>query len=207
MRPLTCLFVLLAALSPSCVFASGGPFGIDHLVTYDDSGIWKRSYQKDLAMGAALTVIGGAIFADDDSRIGHTFDQSLDAMVLTGATTTVMKYAFSRPRPSEDTNPDDFFKGHGHQSFPSGEVAEISAVVTPFIAEYHDDHPAVWALALLPAYDAVARVKVRGHWQSDVLVGAGVGIAWGIWAHHRKTPLIMGVLPGRGLMVGYSRQF
>ena len=102
-----------------------------------------------------------------------------------------MKYTFTRPRPSEDPDPNHFFQGHGHQSFPSGEVAEISAVVTPFIAEYHTDHPAVWALTLLPAYDAVARVKVHGHWQSDVLVGAGVGVAWGIWAHHRKTPLIM----------------
>ncbi len=207
MRPLTCLFVVLSTLLPSCAFAGGGPLGIDHLVSYDNSGIWNRSVQKDLAMGAALTVIGGAIFADNDSRIGHTFDQSLDAMVLTAGTTTVLKYAVSRPRPSEDSNPNDFFKGHGHQSFPSGEVAEISAVVTPFIAEYHGDHPAVWALALLPAYDAVARVKVHGHWQSDVLAGAGIGIAWGIWAHHRKTPLIMGLLPGRGLMVGYAKQF
>lgn len=207
MRPLTCLFVLLTTLFPSCAFAGGGPFGIDHLVTYDDSGIWNRNYQKGLAMGAALTVIGGALFADNDSRIGHTFDQSLDSMLLTAATTTVMKYTFTRPRPSEDPDPNHFFQGHGYESFPSGEVAEISAVVTPFIAEYHADHPAVWALAVLPAYDAVARVKVHGHWQSDVLVGAGVGIAWGIWAHHRKTPLIMGLLPGRGLMVGYSKQF
>jgi len=207
MRSLTYLVVFLAALSPSCAFAGGGPFGIDHLVTYDDSGIWNRNYQKGLAAGAALTVIGGALFADNDSRIGHTFDQSLDSMLLTAATTTVMKYTFSRPRPSQDPDPDKFFQGSGYQSFPSGEVAEISAVVTPFIAEYHADHPAVWALALLPAYDAVARVKVQGHWQSDVLVGAGVGIAWGIWAHHRKTPLIMGLLPGRGLMVGYSKQF
>jgi len=207
MRSLTYLVVFLAALSPSCAFAGGGPFGIDHLVTYDDSGIWNRNYQKGLAAGAALTVIGGALFADNDSRIGHTFDQSLDSMLLTAVTTTVMKYTFSRPRPSQDADPDEFFQGNGYQSFPSGEVAEISAVVTPFIAEYHADHPAVWALAVLPAYDAVARVKVHGHWQSDVLVGAGVGIAWGIWAHHRKTPLIMGVLPGRGLMVGYSKQF
>ena len=56
-------------------------------------------------------------------------------------------------------------------------------------------------------YDAVARVKVRGHWQSDVLVGAGVGYAWGLYAHHRRTPLIMGMMPGRGLMFGYARQF
>lgn len=207
MRPLIGSFALIAILLPSCAFAGGGPLGIDHLVTYDNSGIWKRSYQKDLAAGAALTVIGGALFGNNDTRMGRTFDQALDAMVLTAGTTTVLKYAVSRPRPSEDSNPDDFFKGHGHQSFPSGETAEIASVVTPFIAEYGHDHPAVYALALLPAYDAVARVKVRGHWQSDVLAGAGIGMAWGIYAHRRKTPLIMGLLPGRGVMVGYSRKF
>lgn len=186
---------------------AGGPFGIDHRVVYDDSGIWKRSYQKNLAMGAALTVLGGALFADSDSRIGHVFDQSFDAMVLTAGTTTAMKYAFSRERPIQNADPNDFFDGRGYGSFPSGEVAEISAVVTPFIAEYGHDHPAVYALALLPAYDAVARVKVQGHWQSDVLVGAAIGISWGLYAHHRKTPLLMGLLPGKGLMLGYARQF
>lgn len=206
MRLAVALALSLSA-TPLAATAGGGPFGIDHRITYDNSGIWKRSYQKDLAAGAALTVVGGALFADNDSRMGRTFDQSLDAMVLTLGTTTVMKFAFSRERPREDANPNDFFKGHGHQSFPSGEVAEISAVVTPFIAEYGHDHPAVYALAVLPAYDAVARVKVQGHWQSDVIVGAAVGVGWGIYAHHRKTPLIMGLLPGHGLMVGYARRF
>lgn len=200
-----CVVLILA--SPFSAIAGGGPFGIDHRVAYDDSGIWKRSYQKDLALGAALTVIGGAVFADNQSRIGRTFDQSLDAMVLTAGTTTVMKFVFSRERPREDADPNDFFKGHGHQSFPSGEVAEISAVVTPFMAEYGHDHPSVYLLGLLPAYDAVARVKTQGHWQSDVLVGAGVGVAWGLYAHHRKTPLLLGVLPGNGIVVGYARQF
>ena len=175
----------LLAMLPACAIA-GGPLGIDHRVTYDDSGIWKRSYQKDLAAGAALTVLGGALFADSDTRLGRTF---------------------SRKRPIESANPNDFFKGHGYQSFPSGEVAEISAVVTPFIAEYGHDHPAVWALAALPVYDAVARVKVQGHWQSDVLVGAAIGVGWGLYSHHRKSPLIMGLLPGRGLMVGYHKKF
>ncbi|MFS8137944.1 MAG: phosphatase PAP2 family protein [Thermomonas sp.] len=196
----------LLSMLPACAFA-GGPLGIDHRVAFDNSGIWKRSYQKDLAAGAALTVLGGALFADSDTRLGRTFDQSLDAMVFTAGTTTVMKYAFSRERPIQDANPNDFFKGHGYQSFPSGEVAEISAVVTPFIAEYGSDHPAAWALAVLPVYDAIARVKVQGHWQSDVLVGAAVGVGWGLYSHHRKTPLIMGLLPGRGLMVGYHKKF
>lgn len=201
---LLCASCLLAAFPAS---AAGGPFGIDHRLNYDDSGIWKRSIQKDLAMGVALTTIGGAIFADDDTRLGRTFDQSLDSMVLTAGTTTVMKYAFSRERPIQNSDPNDFFDGKGYGSFPSGEVAEMAAVVTPFIAEYHSDHPAVWALALLPAYDAVARVKVQGHWQSDVLVGAAVGVAWGVYAHRRKTPLIMGLLPGHGVMLGYSKSF
>lgn len=203
MRAYVALIILLAPFSA----VAGGPFGIDHNVTYDNSGIWKRSYQNDLALGAALTVIGGAVFADNDTRMGRTFDQSLDAMVLTAGTTTVMKYAFSRARPSQDNNPNDFFAGSGHQSFPSGEVAELSAVVTPFIAEYGSDHPAVYALALLPAYDAVARVKVHGHWQSDVLVGAAIGVAIGIYSHRRKTPLIMGLMPGGGVMLGYQKSF
>ena len=199
-----CLACLLASLP---AHAGGGPFGIDHRVTYDDSGIWKRSIQKDLALGVALATIGGAVSADNDTRLGRTFDQSLDSMVLAAGTTTVMKYAFSRERPIQNADPNDFFDGKGYGSFPSGEVAEMAAVVTPFIAEYHADHPAVYALALLPAYDAVARVKVQGHWQSDVLVGAAVGVAWGLYAHRRKTPLIMGVLPGHGFMLGYSKSF
>ena len=203
--------LLAAALAVSAVspqaLAAGGPFGIDHRVNYDNSGIWKRSYQKDLETGAALTVIGGALFGDSDSRLGRTFDQALDGMVLSVATAGVMKVAFSRERPRDTADPNRFFQGGSNESFPSGEVAEITGIVTPFIAEYGHDHPAVYALALLPAYDAIARVKVQGHWQSDVLVGAGVGIAWGLYAHHRRTPLIMGLLPGNGLMVGYSRRF
>lgn len=198
---------LWIAGSPLTAMAAGGPFGIDHRVAYDDSGIWKRSYQTDLAAGAALAVIGGALFVDNDSRLGHTFDQALDAMVLTAGTTTVMKYAFSRERPIQGNDPNAFFRGRSNGSFPSGEVAEISAVVTPFIAEYGHDHPSAYALALLPLYDAIARVKVQGHWQSDVLAGAAVGVGWGLYAHHRKTPLIMGLLPGHGLMLGYAKQF
>jgi len=92
------------------------------------------------------------------------------------------------------------------QSFPSGEVAAISAAVTPFMVNYGHDHPAVYALALLPVYDAIARVKTRGHWQSDVLVGAALGTGVGLWASHRNSPLIIGWLPG-GFQVGFIHHF
>lgn len=203
-RPLAVVLSLLAL--PLSAFA-GGPFGIDHTVAYDNSGIWNRSYQKDLAVGTAAAVLGGALFIDSDTRLGRTFDQSLDAIVLGGITTSVMKYTFSRARPNQTDNPNEFFAHKGHQSFPSGEVAEISAAVTPFIAEYGQDHPAVYALAALPIYDAVARVKTHGHWQSDVLVGAAIGVGFGIYAHRRKSPLVMGLLPGGGAMLSYRKEF
>ncbi|MEI7037390.1 phosphatase PAP2 family protein [Fulvimonas yonginensis] len=184
--------------------ASGGPLGIDHRVHYDNSGIWKRSNQKTLMYGTIFTVGAGALAFGDHDQLGDTFWRSVDAMVVSGVTAEGLKYAFGRERPSQTDDPNRFFK-HG-QSFPSGEVAAISAAVTPFIATYGNDHPAVYALALLPAYDAVARVKVHGHWQSDVLVGAAIGTGVGIWASRRDSPLIVGWLPG-GFSVGYVHHF
>lgn len=94
------------------------------------------------------------------------------------------------------------------QSRPSGEVAERASVMRPCILEYRHGHPAVCALALLPACDAVARVKTHGHWQSDVLAGAAVGVALGVYAHHRAKPLFLGFTPdGSGVMVGYVKAF
>jgi len=207
LRRAAVLFLSGSALLCPCRSHAGNPFLIDHKVTYDDSGIWNRDVQKDLALASAAVTIGGALFVDSDTRMGRTFDQALDSMVLTAGTTTVMKAVFSRERPSQNNDPGDFFDGSGYGSFPSGEAAEISSIVTPFIAEYHEDHPAVWALALLPAYDMVARVKVNGHWQSDVVVGAAIGVAWGIWAHKREHPLILGMLPHHGVMVAYQKRF
>jgi undecaprenyl-diphosphatase len=196
----------VAMLASGSVCAAGGPFGIDHRIHYDNSGIWKRSHQKALVYGTLVTTVGGALAFGDHDRLGDTFWRSVDALVITGVGSEAMKYTFQRERPSQTDNPDRVFAGSHAESFPSGEVAAISAAVTPFIAEYGQDHPAVYALALLPAYDAVARVKVRGHWQSDVLVGAAIGTGVGLWAAHRNSPLIIGWLPG-GFQVGFIHRF
>jgi len=205
MRPFQLLSCLLALAVCSNACASGGPLGIDHRLHYDNSGIWKRSNQKVLLYGSIVTVGAGALAFGDHDKLGDTFWRSIDAMVVTGVGTQALKYTFRRERPSQTDDPDRFFKGHS-QSFPSGEVSALSAAVTPFIVNYGDEHPAVYALALLPAYDAVARMKVHAHWQSDVLVGAAIGTGVGIWAAHRDSPLIVGWLPG-GLSVGYVHHF
>ena len=200
---LLCLTIIASAPS---AFAGGGPFGIDRRVNYDDSGIWNRRNQLLLQDATALIVIGGALWEGDQSRLGHTYWQSLDSLVLGTASTAVLKLAFSRTRPAETDNPNQWFKGKGNQSFPSGEVAAIASAITPFVLEYGAEYPAVYALELLPIYDAIARVKVRGHWQSDVLVSFALGTAIGYYAHQRQTSIFVDVLPG-GLSIGWRKRF
>ncbi|MEO9091618.1 MAG: phosphatase PAP2 family protein [Rhodanobacter sp.] len=201
-------FWLLTAmlLFPAVLFASGGPLGIDHRIHYDNSGIWKRSNQTALIYGTVVTVVGGALAFGDQDKLGDTFWRSVDALAVTSIGTEGLKLTFQRERPSQTGDPNRFFAGTHAQSFPSGEVAAISAAVTPFMVNYGSDHPAVYALALLPVYDAIARVKTRGHWQSDVLVGAAIGTGVGLWASHRHSPLIIGWLPG-GFQVGFIHHF
>jgi undecaprenyl-diphosphatase len=206
MRAPSFLPFCLALLASASAVASGGPLGIDHRIHYDDSGIWKRSNQDVMIYGTIATVVGGALAFGDQDKLGDTFWRSVDALAVTGVATEGLKFAFQRERPSQTSDPDRFFAGSHAESFPSGEVAAISAAVTPFMVNYGHDHPSVYALALLPVYDAVARVKTRGHWQSDVLAGAAVGTGVGLWASHRNSPLIIGWLPG-GFQVGFIHHF
>jgi undecaprenyl-diphosphatase len=200
------LVVLLACLVPGYARAGGGFLGIDHRVGYSNAGVWNRNVQSGLLYGTVAGVGLGALAFGDQDTFGNTLWRSVDAMVFTGVATQAMKYTFQRERPSQTSDPNRFFQGTHAQSFPSGEVAAISAAVRRLMARYGDDHPAVYALALLPAYDAVARVKTRGHWQSDVLVGAAVGAGFGIYASRRQSPLIISWLPG-GFQVGFIHHF
>lgn len=189
---------------PAC--ADGGPFGIDHRIAYDNSGIWKRRNQVVLQDATALIVVAGALWEGDGTRLGHTYWQSVDSVVMGAITAQGMKYAFSRSRPTQTDNPNRWFQGKGNQSFPSGEVMEITTAITPFVLEYGREYPAVWALELLPLYDAIARVKVRAHWQSDVLASFAIGTAIGVYAHSRSSSLSVGILP-RGVTIGWKKSF
>jgi membrane-associated phospholipid phosphatase len=196
--------VSLLAAAPTC------RAGIDHLVTYDDSGIWARRNQEILEYGLIAVTAGGALWEGGETRLGKTFWTSVDSSVAAGLVAQVMKAAFSRVRPRDSGpggNPNLWFQGGGNQSFPSGEVTEVSSIVTPFMLEYGHDHPGVYALALLPVYDAIARVKVQAHWQTDVLAGfaLGTGTAWLIHSSP-NSPFILKVMP-HGIYVGIGKSF
>ncbi len=201
------LLSLLLAAAPAA-FAGGGPFGIDHEWSYDNHGIWARPKQEALEYAMIAFEVGGAVWEGGDSRFGRTLWQSVDSSVASGIVALALKYGTSRVRPIDSGgDPNLWFKGHGNESFPSGEVTLVSSGITPLVLEYRHDHPWVYALELLPVYDGIARMKVQAHWQSDVLAGFALGTAAGWLMHsHEGTPYVLGVLP-HGFYVGFKKSF
>lgn len=196
---------LSAALAPQPARA-GGPLGIDSELSLDQNGIWQRKYSIALEDGVIALEAAGALWLGDDSKLGNTFWQTIDASVISGAGAEVLKYSFSRARPSQGNDPNKWFQGSCCQSFPSGEVTLQASFVTPFIVNYQKDHPWIWALEILPVYDGLARMKAQQHWQSDVLAGWVLGSAVGYWSTTRKVPLSVEILP-HGVTIGLSKRF
>ena len=199
----------VAILAAIMLGGFGGPAfagGIDHKVEFDDSGIWNRSNQLILERSTIVLTLGAALWEGSDTRFGKTMWQSVDAMIIGAATSETMKVVFSRTRPSETDNPNLWFQGHGNKSFPSGEVMLVTTAVTPIVLEYGAEQPAVWGLVVLPIYDAIARVKVHGHWQTDVLASLAIGTGIGVYSHQRDSSFTVGVLP-RGVTIGWKTTF
>ena len=200
------ILLTIACISPGLAFAGGGPLGIDHRLSYDDSGIWKRSDQTGLLGLMIAGELAGGVWEGGETRLGKTYWQAIDSSLLAGLSAQGLKYAFTRARPSQTDNPNLWNQGSGHYSFPSGEVTAVSAIVTPFVLEYRADTPAVYALEVLPLYDAIARMKVQGHWQTDVLAGFALGTASGYYAHNRNSPFVLSYMP-HGIFVGWRKSW
>lgn len=179
---------------------------IDHRLNSDESGIWARHNQLTLQNVSALAVAGGALWEGNDTRLGRTLWKSTEAMISADLSAAGLKRITRRARPTQGNDPHDWFGASGHNSFPSGEVTHIAAIVTPLIAEYAHDRPAVWTLAALPAYVGAARLKSQAHWQTDVLAGAVLGTGIGFYEYTLESAWSTTVLP-RGLTVGFHRQF
>jgi len=193
------IFLLLLISSPALA-------GFDHELPLDQHGIWGRNYQSGLEYGVIAVEFAGGLWLGKDDEIGHTLWQTIDASAISGVAAAILKRSFGRARPSQGNDPNQWFKGSCCESFPSGEVTLQSSFVAPFIANYGRDYPWIWALEVLPAYDSLARLKSRAHWQSDVLAGWALGSAVGYWSTTRATPLAVQILPG-GLTVGYYKRF
>ncbi|MHB8254150.1 MAG: phosphatase PAP2 family protein [Acidiferrobacter sp.] len=185
----------------------GGLHYLDRPVAQKNNGIYAIAKTPTFPFELITLTLGAALWEGGQTRLGHTLWQSLDGAALAGVSTQLLKWTFQRNRPSQSPqNPNLWFQGIHSQSFPSGDVSSITALVTPLILTYQRRDPEVWALAALPAFDMVARVRAHGHWQTDVVAGAIVGALSGYYAHQRHSPLILSLLP-QGLYVGLQADF
>ena len=115
--------------------------------------------------------VGGALVEGTETRLGLTFWRAAESG-LGARHPEVLQRTFTRPRPSQINDPD---LCSDHYTAFSSETAS-TAVVTPFIIEYAQDYPGVWALAAIPVW--IARLKSQAHWQLTCFsVALGVATA------------------------------
>jgi membrane-associated phospholipid phosphatase len=191
-----CAFALLPCIGRADNF-------IDHRVTKDTGGIY--SLQDAVPVSLGLLAAGCALWQGTEDRLGKTCWEAGESGLLTAVAAEGLQFITGRQPPSATSDPNRWFSG-GKGSFPSTHVSVTTAVVTPFIYQYIHDDPWVAALAALPAYEMVARVKAQQHWQTDVLAGAALGFGIGAYEAHRNNPLVFSLLPG-GAYVGFHRSF
>jgi hypothetical protein len=176
---------------------------IDHRVAKDTGGIY--SLQDAVPVSLAVLAAGCALWEGSEDRLGKTCWQAGESGVAAAVAAEGLQYLTGRQSPAQTGDPNRWFSG-GKGSFPSTHVSVTTAVVTPFMYQYIRDDPWIGALAILPVYEMVARVKAQQHWQTDVLAGAALGVAVGAYEAHRSNPLILSVLPG-GVFVGFHHSF
>jgi len=198
---LAAILVLQAPAADACFWSA-----IDHKIGYDQSGVWNPNIYRNLLIGLSVAQVGGALWEGAESRLGKTMWQGIDAQLISAATVGVTKRVFTRVRPTETDDPCNWFAGGSNYSFPSEEAALAMALVTPYMLEYGEQYPAAYGLLLLPLYIGTARLKAQAHWQTDVLFGWAIGGVAGWYAHSRKTPIFVQILP-HGVMVGLKTTF
>ena len=202
----TILVVFILSLPASPAAQNCGWSRIDHLVSYDASGVWNPNVSRGIFWALTAAEVGGAVWEGSETRFGKTMWQGIDSEIFAAIGTQAGKYIFTRVRPATENNPCLWFHGGSNHSFPSGEASSAAALVTPYVLEYGRDYPATYALLLLPLYAGVTRVKNQAHWQTDVLAGWAVGGLSGWYAHSRGVPLMIELLP-HGFQIGYRKTF
>jgi hypothetical protein len=59
------------------------------------------------------------VWEGGDSRFGHTVWQSIDATVVGGTLTEILKLSLSRARPSQTSDPNQLFRAMARRASPA----------------------------------------------------------------------------------------
>lgn len=112
--------------------------------------------------------ITAAFFAAGENEFGEL---ALKGGAITGVATESIRYVVGRTRPRRDPSPIAYRLGG--KSFPSGHTSSAFALATALDETYGVGY-ATYPLA---AMTGLSRIYHDGHWLSDTMMGAGIGIA------------------------------
>jgi membrane-associated phospholipid phosphatase len=157
-------------------------------------GKWGGNFDVQIAGGFATYVIGRSIA---NPRLASLGGDLIRGQLLSQGFVQATKFTVGRQRPD----------GSNSLSFPSGHTA--SAFTTATVLQQHYG----WKLGI-PAYAfagfvGASRMASNKHYLSDVLVGAGVGIAVGrtVTLHVGREKFAIGAAPTRGgAMVTFTKR-
>jgi membrane-associated phospholipid phosphatase len=135
----------------------------------------------------------------------------VQAFIMTGISTQVIKHLTHRHRPYQDdpANPrlwEGPFTGWDYTAFPSGHTSTAFALASLISSVYRDK---IWVGIVsytLATGVAWSRVYENKHWPSDVLIGAALGFAIGKTVYHvmqGKTNLTLGISDTGGIALVY----
>lgn len=151
-----------------------------------------RSPVEAAALGIAWVSARSAGSPRAVEAVGTAFEAYLWTLLIT----SVAKGAFGRARPSGDAGAHGFWEGD--TIFPSGHTSRSFAIAAVFADRY--GRPAAAIGYPLAALIGLSTIQRDTHWASDVLAGAGLGLAIGKGIAFRRRPRADGAGRGGGVV-------
>ncbi|MFH1296654.1 MAG: phosphatase PAP2 family protein [Bacteroidota bacterium] len=159
---------------------------------------------------SAMGVLYGCGLIWHDDRAKLTALKGVEAFVLAGITSQIIKHLTHRHRPNQDEPPkpeewDGPFQGFDYTAFPSGHATTAFAIATVVATSYQQT---IWVPIVcytLATGAALSRVYDNKHWVSDVVLGSVVGFAIGKLVIKNESKLkVLPVSPtGPGISLVY----
>lgn len=168
---------------------------------------WGRGIYPAILLGG-FYIYG---LAADSHKARQIAIGGVQAFIMTGITTQVIKHLTHRHRPYQDDPPNPRlwegpFTGWDYTAFPSGHTSTAFALASLISSVYKDK---IWVGILsytIATGVAWSRVYDNKHWPSDVFIGAALGFAIGKAVYHvmqGKTNLTLGISSQGGVALVY----
>ena len=174
----------------------------------DDIAEWKQAdgFKSGTWIGNGAVLAAGSLGIysvahwTHKPRVEHVAVDLLRAQVLSLGITQGVKLAVPRERPD----------GSSDDSFPSGHTAQMFASAT--VVARHLGPKVGWPAYGLATFVGISRMNQGRHFLSDVIFGAGIGVAVGWNTSHRGAAIAKAwtVSPGvsrSGMAVYVARRF